>query len=51
MAAAMTPVYFTLAGEYLYAALAIVLALLIFNSHGPNLARLRRGEEPRIGKS
>jgi len=50
MAAAMTPVYFTLAGEYLYAALAVVLALLIFNSHRPNLARLRRGEEPRIGR-
>lgn len=49
MAAGMTPVYFVVAGEYLYAALALVLAALIFNSHRANLARLRRGEEPRIG--
>jgi glycerol-3-phosphate acyltransferase PlsY len=49
MAAAMTPVYFAVADEYLYAALALVLAALIFYSHRANLARLRRGDEPRIG--
>src|SRR5689334_15546817 len=49
MAAAMTPVYFAVADEYLYAALAFVLAALIFYSHRTNLARLRRGDEPRIG--
>ena len=50
MAAAMTPVYFAVADEYLYAALALVLAALIFYSHRANLARLRRGDEPRIGR-
>src|SRR5579864_6946516 len=50
MAAGMTPVYFVVAGEYLYVVLALVLAALIVNSHRANLARLRRGEEPRIGK-
>jgi len=49
IAAAMTPVYFAVADEYLYAALAFVLAALIFYSHRTNLARLRRGDEPRIG--
>jgi glycerol-3-phosphate acyltransferase PlsY len=49
MAAAMTPVFFAVADEYLYAALALVLAALIFYSHRANLARLRRGDEPRIG--
>jgi glycerol-3-phosphate acyltransferase PlsY len=48
--AAMTPLYFVVAGELLFAALALVLALLIFISHWPNLERLWRGEEPRIGK-
>ena len=49
LAAAMTPVYFAVADEYLYAVLAFVLAALIFYSHRTNLARLRRGDEPRIG--
>jgi acyl phosphate:glycerol-3-phosphate acyltransferase len=48
--AAMTPLYFVVAGELLFAALALVLALLIFISHWANLERLWRGEEPRIGK-
>ncbi len=46
----MTPLYFVVAGELLFAALALVLALLIFISHWANLGRLWRGEEPRIGK-
>ena len=48
--AAMTPIYFAVAGEFLFAALALVLALLIFISHRANLGRLWRGEESRIGK-
>ncbi len=50
VAAAMTPVYFALIGEYLFAVLAVVLAVLIFYSHRTNLQRLRRGEEPKIGR-
>jgi len=50
VAAAMTPVYFALIGEYLFAVLGVVLAVLIFYSHRANLQRLRRGEEPKIGK-
>jgi glycerol-3-phosphate acyltransferase PlsY len=48
-AAAMTPVYFVLIGEYLFAVLAVVLAVLIFYSHRTNLRRLKRGEESKIG--
>ncbi len=50
IAAAMTPVYFAVADEDLFAALALVLALLIFISHRANLGRLLRGEEPPIGR-
>ncbi|MDE2476607.1 MAG: glycerol-3-phosphate 1-O-acyltransferase PlsY [Alphaproteobacteria bacterium] len=50
VAAAMTPVYFALIGEYLFALLGVVLAVLIFYSHRSNLQRLRRGEEPKIGR-
>ena len=50
IAAVMTPVYFVVVGELLFAALALVLAILIFISHRANLGRLWRGEEPRIGK-
>jgi glycerol-3-phosphate acyltransferase PlsY len=49
-AAALTPLFFAAIGEYLFAALAFVLAVFIFISHRENLARLRRGTEPRIGK-
>lgn len=49
-AAVMTPVYFALIGEWLYAALALVLSVLVFYFHRANIARLRRGEEPRIGR-
>jgi len=50
VAAAMTPVYFALAGENLFAVLTVVLAVLIFYSHRANLQRLRHGEEPKIGR-
>jgi acyl phosphate:glycerol-3-phosphate acyltransferase len=50
VAAAITPVYFALIGEYLFAVLAVVLAVLIFHSHRANLQRLKRGEEPKIGR-
>ncbi len=50
VSAAMTPLFFAVLGEYLFAALSFVLAVLIFISHRANLARLRRGEEPGIGK-
>ena len=48
--AVMTPVYFILTGEYLFAVLTAVLAALIFYSHRENLQRLRRGAEPKIGR-
>ena len=47
--AVMTPVYFAVAGELLFAALALALGMLIFVTHRANLVRLWRGEEPRIG--
>lgn len=50
IAAAATPVYFALVGEYLFAALAVVLAVLIFRSHRANLQRLKQGEEPKLGR-
>ena len=50
VAAAMTPIYFAFAGEYLFALFALVLAGLIFYSHRANLQRLKRGEEPKIGR-
>jgi len=50
IAALAAPVYFALFGQMLYAALALVLALLILFTHRDNIARLMRGEEPRIGQ-
>ncbi len=49
IAAALSPVYMMLFSEHLYAALAAVLAFLIFVMHRENIARLLKGEEPRIG--
>ena len=47
--AVMTPVYFAVVGELLFAAMAVVLGVLIFISHRANVIRLWRGEEPRFG--
>ena len=48
--AAATPIYFAFFSERLYALAALVLAVLIFLSHRANIARLLKGEEPRIGQ-
>ena len=50
VAAALTPVYFILLGEWLYAALCLLLAVIIAFTHRENIARLLRGTEPRIGR-
>jgi glycerol-3-phosphate acyltransferase PlsY len=49
IAIALSPVYFFLFGARDYAPLAVVLAALIVFMHRENIARLIRGEEPRIG--
>ena len=49
IAAALSSIYmFFLAGMH-YAVLALVLTVMIFIMHRENIARLLRGEEPRIG--
>jgi len=48
-AAIVAPLYFLLLGTTLFALLAAVLATLIVFAHRANIARLLRGEEPRIG--
>jgi len=45
----LTPVYFVIFGETLWAALTAVLAVMIFIAHRANIVRLVRGEEPGIG--
>lgn len=50
VAAAASPVFMALLGHWTYAAGAAVLAALIFVTHRENIARLMKGEEPRIGK-
>jgi glycerol-3-phosphate acyltransferase PlsY len=45
----LTPVYFAIYGETLWAALMAVLAVMIFISHRANIIRLVRGDEPGIG--
>jgi glycerol-3-phosphate acyltransferase PlsY len=45
----LTPVYFAIYGETLWAALMTVLAVMIFVSHRANIARLIKGEESGIG--
>lgn len=50
IAAAATPVYFAAFGHSLFAIASLVLALLIAVTHRENIARLARGQEPRIGK-
>ena len=50
VAAAASPFYMLLLGPWIYAAGAAVLADLIFITHRENIARLRTGQEPRIGE-
>ena len=45
----LTPVYFAIYGETLWAALMTVLAVMIFVAHRANIVRLIKGEEPGIG--
>jgi len=49
VSAGLTPVYFAVYGDTLWAALMAVLAVMIFISHRANITRLVRGEEPGIG--
>jgi glycerol-3-phosphate acyltransferase PlsY len=49
VAAILTPLYFLLWHQRLYSALMLFLAIMIFIMHRENIARLLRGEEPRIG--
>ena len=46
---AMTPLYFLFLGTTLFALLTFILVILIFISHRANIARLVRGDEPKIG--
>jgi glycerol-3-phosphate acyltransferase PlsY len=46
---AMAPIYFWLTGKAQYAPLATLLALLVIAMHHPNIRRLLKGTEPRIG--
>jgi acyl phosphate:glycerol-3-phosphate acyltransferase len=50
VAASASPFYMLLLGPWPYAAGAAVLAALIFVTHRDNIARLLKGEEPRIGQ-
>jgi glycerol-3-phosphate acyltransferase PlsY len=46
---ALAPAYMLLFGRHLYATLALALAAIIWAVHHANIARLLKGEEPRIG--
>jgi glycerol-3-phosphate acyltransferase PlsY len=48
-AAVLAPVYALLLGRPVIAGLAAFMALLIYIRHAPNIRRLLKGEEPRIG--
>jgi glycerol-3-phosphate acyltransferase PlsY len=50
IAAAAAPIYFALFDERMIAIPALLLAVLIMVTHRANIARLARGEEPRIGR-
>ena len=50
VAAALSPVWLVAFGYEEMSVLAIALAALIFVRHQPNIARLRAGTEPKIGK-
>ncbi|HVU21615.1 MAG TPA: glycerol-3-phosphate 1-O-acyltransferase PlsY, partial [Rhizomicrobium sp.] len=49
IAAALSPIYMALFGWWEPAVLLAILTILIFIMHRENIARLLRGEEPRIG--
>jgi len=49
IAIALSSSYFLVFGQHSYAALALVLSVLITWMHRENIRRLLRGEEPRIG--
>jgi len=49
IAIALSSSYFLVFGQHSYAALALVLSVLITWMHRDNIRRLLRGEEPRIG--
>jgi glycerol-3-phosphate acyltransferase PlsY len=48
-AALFAPVYALLSGRPVIAALSAFMGLLIYFRHAPNIRRLLKGEEPRIG--
>jgi glycerol-3-phosphate acyltransferase PlsY len=48
-AAASAPVWLALFGQGAMVALAVLLAALVWQRHGANIARLRAGTEPKIG--
>lgn len=50
VAAALSPVWLAALGHGEMSVLAIALAALIFVRHQPNIARIRAGTEPKIGK-
>jgi glycerol-3-phosphate acyltransferase PlsY len=50
IAIALSSAYFLLLHHESYAALALLLSLLIYAMHRDNIRRLLNGEEPRIGK-
>ncbi len=50
-AAALTPLYLWLDNRFLLVGAAILLAAMIFWTHRANIARILKGEEPRIGAS
>ena len=47
---ALTPLYFLFLETTLFAALALLLVILIYIKHSGNIVRLIRGEEPMIGR-
>lgn len=49
IAIGLAPIYFWLTGKGQYAPLASLLALLVIAMHHPNIRRLLKGTEPRIG--
>lgn len=49
-AALAAPIYMAIWGPGLYAAGSVILAALVFVTHRENIARLMKGEEPKIGQ-